>query len=85
MESERNELRKLIDAAQTAYDTITKQWKRSERFVPLNLKKETVSSIAAETTVYAYILEYVEFLNAHSAEISLHSGQNTKLYCVQDR
>ena len=71
MESERNELRKLIDAAQTAYDTITEQWKRSECFVPLNLKKETVSSIAAETTVYAYILDCVEFLNAHSAEISL--------------
>lgn len=56
MESERNELRKLIDAAQTAYDTITEQWKRSERFVPLNLKKETVSSIAAVMCLFLRML-----------------------------
>lgn len=70
MKSIFDELKDLLDHIQLIYTEITDEW-LDRTSTATNLKRFQVADIALDGEIYKSILDYVQFLNEKSAEISL--------------
>lgn len=64
------ELTRLIDLIQALYDETTDKWK-AENGKLLNFKKTQIADMDRDETIYGYVLDYVQFLNAQSGGLTL--------------
>ena len=67
------ELNKLILFLQSRYENITKQWKESNQYIKINLKKNLVKDIKEKDEIFNYILNYRNYLNKYNIENKLYN------------
>lgn len=74
------DLENLIAFIQMKHGEINNEWEKSDKYVPLNMKKNKVENIYKDESLLSYVFNYRNFINDHAVEL-IGSIQNLKISC----
>lgn len=65
------DLERLILCIQEEYTKINKQWKETDKYIPLNMKYKNIDNIYNDEHILAYIFNYRNFVNDNVVNLAL--------------